>query len=168
MQSGRSSARFILLLITAVLGISGTAFYVFYIKNRAAGNEAGSRILELKDTVSGKIYNRWTLEEGSEFSMEFIHSVNMSPVRETFFVEADMIRLKSLRFYSYGAGIPSHLEESWALSRDGDAMLITGFNSLFKEINFMAGTVSEYLLFINGETLILGRDGNTRLTLSLK
>jgi hypothetical protein len=145
----------------AALAISGAAFYVTHAKK--------SRTLEIRDSASGKVYGRWPLE-AAEFSIEFIHSVNQSPVRETFRTEGGMIRPHALRFYSFGAGMPSDLEEGQTMARDGDAMVISGFSAAYRELNYIVGTVSDHLLFINGETVSL-RDlcgKNAGITIRLK
>jgi hypothetical protein len=112
-------------------------------------------LLEIRDAGSGKVYGRWPLEENGEFAIEFIHSVNQSPVREFFRVENGEIRLKAVRFFSFGAGMQSDLEGELTMSRDGDAMVISGYKTSFKELNYIVGTVSDHLLFINGETVSL-------------
>jgi hypothetical protein len=127
--------------------LSGTAFY-FVIR-------ADSRFLEIRDSASGKVFCRRPLEESSEFVVEFTHSVNQSPVRETFVMEGRTIRLVSVRFSSFGAGMQTELEEGQILSRDGNAMVITGFNVSSKELNYVVGTVSDHLLYINDETISL-------------
>jgi hypothetical protein len=159
-------------LIIAVLVISWTAFYVLHVREvpEIRHRSELSQILEIRGTASGRVYGQWSLEEGGEFAIEFIHSVNQSPVRETFANERGMIRLLSSRFYSFGAGMQSDLEEGWELNRDGDAIVITGFRVSFKELNYIVGTVSDHLLFINGETVSLrelcGR--NAHITIRIK
>jgi hypothetical protein len=118
-------------------------------------NERSGLFLEIRDAASanglfgsGKVYGRWPLEENAEFAIEFIHSVNQSPVREFFRVENGSIRLKAVRFYSFGAGMQSDLEGDLTMSRDGDAMVISGYKTSFKELNYIVGTVSDHLLFI--------------------
>jgi len=112
-------------------------------------------ILEIRNADSGKVYGRWPLEENGEFSIEFIHSVNQSPVREFFGAEDGMIRVKAVRFFSFGAGMQSDLEGGLTFSRDGDAMVLSGYKTTLKELNYIVGTVSDHLLFINGETISL-------------
>ena len=133
-------------LILAALVIAGAAFFVHI-------NGGGNLII--KDSASGKIYGRWPLEESGEFAIEFIHSVNQSPVREFYRIEDGKIRPWAVRFYGFGAGIQSDLEEGLTLSRDGDAMVISGFKASYKELNSIVGTVSDHLLFINGECISL-------------
>ena len=107
------------------------------------------------DSDSGKVYGRWAIDRDDEFALEFIHSVNQSPVRETFKLEGRAIRPVSVRFYSFGAGIRSDLEEGQTMERDGDAMIISGFDYTFSEMNYIVGTVSDLLLMIGGETISL-------------
>jgi len=112
-------------------------------------------VLEIKDAYSGKVYGRWPLEENGEFSIEFIHSVNQSPVREFFGAEDGMIRVRAVRFFSFGAGMQSDLDGGLTFSRDGDAMVLSGYKTSHKELNYIVGTVSDHVLFINGETISL-------------
>jgi hypothetical protein len=101
------------------------------------------------------VYERLAVERGGEFAIEFIHSVNQSPVRETFRLEGRAIQPVSVRFYSFGAGMQADLEEGQIMERDGDALVITGFSRAFAELNYIVGTVSDHLLMIGGETISL-------------
>ena len=134
-------------VLLATLVISGVVLFVSCNTSERAEN---SRILEIRDQGSGKVYGKWPLDETGEFAVEFIHSVHQSPVRETFKTEGKMIKPMAVRFYSFGAGMQSDLEEGWKLDRDGDAMVISGFSASFKELNYIVGTVSDHILYING------------------
>jgi len=133
------------------------AMALFSVSCQSFRPEQAGRVLEIRNGDSGKVYGRWPLEENGEFSIEFIHSVNQSPVREFYIVENGMIRLWAVRFFSFGAGMKSDLEGGLTFSRDGDAMVISGYTTTFKdnELNYIVGTVSDHLLFINGETISL-------------
>ena len=130
--------------------------------------------MEVRDTVSGKVYGSWPLN-GGEFSVEFVHSVNQSPVRETFCAAGKEIGLNSVRFFSFGAGMQSDLEEGQTMSRDGDALVISGINRSFTELNYIVGTESDHRLFIDGETVSLtglasakSRGKNAHITLRIQ
>ena len=156
-------------MILAALVISGAVFYVVHFRG---GFDAGKngRTLEIRDSASGKVYGRWSLDETGEFAVEFVHSVNQSPVRETYKADGKKILPVSVRFYSFGAGMRSDLDEGQTLSRDGDAMVISGFSQSFPELNYIVGTVSDHLLLVNGETVSLrdlcGR--NAHITLRVR
>jgi len=117
--------------------------------------KSGSKAIEITNTDTGKAYFRANVEDGGEFAVEFIHSVNNSPVRETFKVEGKLIRPASVRFFSFGAGMQTELEEGMSMARDGNAMVITGFSRAYSELNYIVGTVSDHLLMLNGQTISL-------------
>ena len=152
-------------IIFAALVIAGAVIFAFNVKV-----ERNNQELVIKDSESGRIYGSWHVEDGGEFVIEYVHSVNQSPVRETFLIEENIIRLLNMRFYSFGAGIEAVLEEGQELIRDGDAMLITGFDRSFRELRYIVGTVSDHLLFINDDVYSLrdlcGR--NARVTIGLR
>ena len=123
--------------------------------------------LEIADSVSGKVYGRRFVEDNSEFAIEYTHSVNNSIVHEIFKVDGKTIYSRAVRFYSFGAGMQTELEEGQQIARDGDALIITGLNRSFTELNYIVGTVSDHLLLINGERLSLrslcGRNAHVAL-----
>jgi hypothetical protein len=131
------------------------AVALFFVFCQSCLSVRSGPLLEIRDADSGRIYGRWPLEENGEFAIEFIHSVNQSPVREFFGAENGMIRVKAVRFFSFGAGVQSDLEGDLKISRDGDAMVISGYKISSRELNYIVGTVSDHLLFINGETVSL-------------
>ena len=157
------------MITLAVLAVSGTVFYIIH-SGTGAGSSKDKKNLEIRDSVSRKVYGIWSLGESGEFAIEFIHSVNNSPVREIFKSENRMIRPLAVRFSSFGAGMLSDLEEGQKLSRDGDALVISGFNTSFKELKLIVGTVSDHLLFINNEIIsmrdLCGR--NAHITIMIK
>ncbi|MDR1030946.1 MAG: DUF1850 domain-containing protein [Treponema sp.] len=103
--------------------------------------------LSIRDAESGRIYGIWPQVE--QFSIEFVHSVHQSPVSERFQVEGNRIRPLAARFFSFGAGMQAELGEGQKMSRDGDALVITGFTQSFKELNYIVGTVSDHILYIH-------------------
>ena len=142
------SVRTVLKLILAALVISGAVFYVVFCRGGAA-------ILEIRDADSGISYGKWPLGETGEFAIEFVHSVHQSPVRETFRARGKEIQPVAVRFFSFGAGMPSDMEKGQTLTRDGDALVLSGFSASFRELSYIVGTVSDHLLLVNGETVSL-------------
>jgi hypothetical protein len=128
------------------------------------------RQLCISDAVSGKIYARRPVQNGSEFEIEFIHSVNNSPVTDIFRVEKNQLRPVAAKFFSYGAGMPSDLEPGQTLSREGDALVITGFSQSYRELNYIVGTVSDHILTIKNEKISLrdlcGKNARIRIYIS--
>jgi len=138
-------------LALAALVFSGATVYKFC----SVGSAEKNTVLEIRDAASGKIYGSWPLEGSGEFSIEFIHSVNQSPVREKFRAEGKTILPVEARFFSFGAGMHSDSELGLSMSRDGDALVISGYNTPYTELNYIVGTVSDHLLIINDQTISL-------------
>ena len=136
-------------ILLAALVITGAVFYFF----GCVGNR--DRVLVIRDSASGRIYGKWPLNEAREFAIEFVHSVHQSPVRETFRAENRMISPVSVRFASFGAGMLSDLGEGQKMVQDGSFLVITGFSASFRELNYIVGTVSDHILFINDENISL-------------
>jgi hypothetical protein len=140
----------------AALVVSGAVFY-----------RGAHKRLVITGTETGVVYGRWAVQNGTEFSLEFVHSVNQSPVRDTFRVEGYLIKPAATRFSAFGAGMQSDLGEGQTLSRDGDALVITGFTQSMKELNLIVGTVSDHLFFINHEQIslrdICGKNAHIRI-----
>jgi hypothetical protein len=135
-------------MVLAALVISGAVFYTAHSRGK-------NQFLEIRDANSGKLYGKWRIQEADEFAIEFVHSVHQSPVRETFKIENKMIQPAAVRFSSFGAGMQSDLEEGQVLHREGDALIIEGFNVSLNELNYIVGTVSDHLLFIKDDTVSL-------------
>ena len=146
--------------------IFGTVLNAFIL----IGCYAQTGIIEIRDTASGKVYGKWIIDKSEEFAVEFIHSVNQSPVRETFKIDGRMIRPVMVRFSSFGAGMLSDMEEGLTLSYDGDSLLMSGFGASYKELNYIVGTVSDHLLFINNEVVSLSElcGRNAHITIRLR
>ena len=135
-------------LVLAALVITGAVLFTSHSRGK-------NQFLQIRDTHSGKLYGKWPLEAAGEFSIEFVHSVHQSPVREFFAIDNAMIKPVSVRFSAFGAGMQSDLEEGQVLSRDGDTMVISGFKSSSQELHYIVGTVSDHLLHINGQEVSL-------------
>ena len=150
-----------LFLFLAVFAVMGSALCIFLLKINTIPGAADAPVLEILNTDSGKIYSRRPMNNGDEFAIEFIHSVHNSPVREIFKIERGSsaetweIRPTSVRFFSYGAGMQTELEDGQEMLRDGDALVISGFNRAFTELNYIVGTISDHLLLVSGQTISL-------------
>jgi hypothetical protein len=136
-------------LFLAALIISGAVVF------KILAEERGVSVLVVSDSRSGKIYGSWALPEGGEFSIEFIHSVNQTPVRDTFKIEKKRIWPVAARFSSLGAGMQTAPEEGQTFSREGDILVITGFTQSYRELNYIVGTVSDHILWIRDEPVSL-------------
>ena len=95
-------------------------------------------------------------EEGLMFSVEFIHSVNQTPLKDTYIIENEQIRAYSTTYRSFGAGVQTALEEGQTMTYDDDGnMVITGFDITYDPLRYIVGTVSDHILTIDGKEISL-------------
>ncbi len=95
-------------------------------------------------------------DEGLMFSVEFIHSVNQTPVKDTFIIENEQIRAYSTTYRSFGAGVQTSLDEGQTMTYDDDGnMVITGFDFTYDPLRYIVGTVSDHILTIDGKEISL-------------
>lgn len=114
------------------------------------------RKLTLYDADTKEIFASFRIDDGFRFSVEFIHSVNKSPVKDEFEIRSGEIYAYKTTYSSFGAGVQTELREGETLSYDKEGnMVITGFNIMYDELNIIVGTVSDHILFINGEEVSL-------------
>ena len=112
--------------------------------------------LAVYDRESGKTYRTFEVSEGSEFSVEFIHSVNKSPVIDVFVIRDGKIVADRPIYSAFGAGVQSESEEGQTLEYDENGnMVVSGFIIVFPEVKYIVGTVSDHILRIEGESISL-------------
>jgi hypothetical protein len=121
-----------------------------------AGCASSPSKLVLFDDESGKIFAQWTITPEAEFAIEFVHSVNKSPVKDIFRVKGKAIQPKETVFSAFGAGMQTDLAPGEKLVRNDDGtMSIIGFSQSYNELRYIVGTVSDHTLFINNEKISL-------------
>lgn len=137
------------LIAAAVLMIFITAA-AFVISQLSAG------YLVLYDSDTGKRYITEKAEDGLMFSVEFVHSVNQTPVKDTYIIENGKIRAYSTTYRSFGAGVQTALEDGQKMTYDSQGnMVITGFDITYDPLRYIVGTVSDHILEFGGEEISL-------------
>lgn len=103
-----------------------------------------------------EIIKSFDVEEGMEFSVEFIHSVNKSPVKDVFVIRDDKIYIDRTVYSAFGAGVQTEIEGGQKLEYDDDGnMVVSGFDVEFPKVKYIVGTVSDHVLEIQGESISL-------------
>ena len=112
--------------------------------------------LVMFNSETGEVYRRWEVTDDLTFSITFIHSVNQTPVCDTFRIDGDQIRPVSTIYRSFGAGVQTEIEAGQTLSYDQEGnMVITGFHQSYPRLSYIVGTVSDHLLEIGPEQISL-------------
>ena len=152
--------------VTAVIAVTAVIFLIL-----SAAIFFRPEYLELSDSETGKVYRRFAVRDGSEFSVTFVHSVNKSPVTDVFVIRDGRIYADRTIYSSFGAGVQTTLEGEEKLTYDDKGnMIVSGFDTVFPEVKYIVGTVYDHVLEINGEKISLtelcGRNAHVRFHLS--
>ncbi len=112
--------------------------------------------LVLSDPATGEVYASYPMEEGEEFSVEFIHSVNKSPVRDYYECRSDGIWNTRCIYYGFGAGVEEILLEGETLTYgDNGEMIVSGIDNHPDPMILVVGTISDHTLRVGEETVSL-------------
>ena len=143
--------------------ISAAAMAIIFPAMAAAAfgspEKAGKGTLVLEDPCEETRYAQYDMVVGDEFSITFIHSVNKSPVTDYFEIREDGIYGVKTVYYSFGAGVPTGLEEGQTLTYGDDgSMIISGFDLKMDDLIYRVGTVSDHILTLQDGSEISLRD----------
>ena len=112
--------------------------------------------LIMYDSDTGVRYITEKAEDGLMFSVEFVHSVNQTPVKDTYIIENGEICAYSTIYRSFGAGVQTALEGNQKMTYDDEGnMVITGFDITYDPLRYIVGTVSDHILTFKGEEISL-------------
>ena len=136
--------------------IAAAVIMIFITAAAFAINMLSKEYLVLYDSDTGARYITEEAEDGLMFSVEFIHSVNQTPVKDTFIIENKQIKAYSTTYRSFGAGVQTSLDEGQTMTYDDDGnMVITGFDITYDPLRYVVGTVSDHILTVGGEEISL-------------
>lgn len=112
--------------------------------------------LEVRDRRSGKLLHLAPVKVGEQFEVNFVHSVEQTPVREVFEVRRDLsIYLVETAYESFGAGLPTEPDEGAKFVVEGGKTRITGLDRRIGELLVGVSPVPGHVLKIREETMVL-------------
>ena len=112
-------------------------------------------VLKITTAKMGKVLVCAKMDEGEEFILSFIHSVNKRPVYDTIRVEGDHLLIVKSRFDSLGAGMPEASTDTAKLQFGKDGWLEWVVNRPVPEVSFFVGWVANHSLRIKGRDIAL-------------
>ena len=113
----------------------------------------------LRDPETGKVYARYLVHDGEGFSIEFIHSVNKSPLTDYYEFHDHRIFAEKTVYYGFGAGVQTELEEGQKLEYGEDgSMIITGFHKEIPDLIYIVGTISDHTMVLREDEPLSLRD----------
>lgn len=108
-------------------------------------------ILTASDSRSGDHLRSWRLGRDNIFTVKYIHSVERTPVWETYTAEDGKIVLRETIFQSYGAGLPSTSPYDFDIVEDG--FRLYNIDLEMTDLVYRTGAVrANHELLVGGET----------------
>lgn len=120
------------------------------------GCSPGGTSLVLSNADSGQVYATYPVENGDTIAVEFIHSVNKSPVRDVYEIREGEIWNTQCIYYGFGAGVEEELGEGETLSYgENGEMIISNIEKKIDNMVIVVGTISDHTLYLGDETISL-------------
>lgn len=112
--------------------------------------------LQVEEMRSGVKLYQAPVKEGDEFVIEFVHSVERTPVKEIFKIEQDYnIYLVGTEYESFGAGLPTMPCEGEESVLEGAKIRITGIRRKLEPFLVAVSHVPGHVLTVGGEEVVL-------------
>ncbi|MDJ1430891.1 DUF1850 domain-containing protein [Halostagnicola sp. A-GB9-2] len=122
-----------------------------------------SNALVVTDADSGEEILEVPVEDGTEVTLSYTHSVEKTPVRDVYVVDDPVLRADRMVFHSHGAGLPSSSD----IERTGEGFVVRS-NESYEALSVVPGSIAGHELVIDGERhdLVEKSDGPVSITLS--
>lgn len=125
--------------------------------------------LVLRNGDTNEEIARFHVNEGDEFSVTFIHSVNQYPLTDVYQIKNHSIYVVRTIYNNFGAGVQTEIEEGQTLEiNENGEMVVSGFDMEMPYLSYIVGTVSDHTLTLNDKEISLrelcGR--NTKVSFS--
>ena len=99
----------------------------------------------------------YEFDDKKEFSIQFIHSVNNSPVIDYYTIDDNNnIIITQTTYYDFGAGVQTELNNNEKIKYGNNGeMTVTNINKIISPLVYIVGTVSHHTMNINNYNIIL-------------
>lgn len=122
-------------------------------------------VLLISQTPGGRVLFQSPVDQGSRFSLAYIHSIHRTPVEELFVINGKReIVLDAMIFESYGVGMPSSLEGHETFRMEDGKMRIENIDRTLQSFDLRIGQViANHKLLLRGQEIplaALGKPGS--------
>lgn len=112
-------------------------------------------VLAVRSQHDGRAVYLSTIKQGEHFSVEWMHSVELQPWRETFKYTPEGIILTETLFKSFGAGVPSYGGREYLL--EGGFIVFRGMDIKMESIPYGISSFAKHRLVFRSSTVPLYR-----------
>jgi hypothetical protein len=111
---------------------------------------------KVEEMRSGVRLYQAPVKVGDRFALEFVHSVERTPVKEVFRIERySKIYLIETEYESFGAGLPTMPDEGEQSVVEGGKIRITGMRREIEPFLIAVSPIPGHVLTIGGEEVVL-------------
>ena len=133
--------KLIMKILKAIVIITMAFLYILFFKN--------NNKLHIKTNNKNIIIDEFDFTTDS-FYIEFIHSVNKSPVKEFYKIDKNkqIVLYKSI-YYNFGAGVETNTYDTQKFKFGDDGSLVFyDLDIRFKDLNYIIGTIYDHILYV--------------------
>ncbi len=145
MHSSKNTRKIYVITATVALAMVAVVIFMFSLR----GNYL------LIENNEQKVLFKEKIENMSNFSVSFTHSVNKTEVEEFYEIRDKKIFLVKCRYLGFGAGVATEVSPGEKLSYEDGYMVISNMDREIKPLAYFVGTVSNHILHINGKSISL-------------
>ena len=128
-------------ILKAIVIITMAFLCILYFKNK--------NTLHIKSNNKNIIINEFDYSTDS-FYIEFVHSVNKSPVKEYYKIDENkkIVLYKSV-YYNFGAGVETNIygDQKFEFGEDG-SLIFYDLDISFNDLSYIVGTIYDHLLYV--------------------
>ncbi|MFP8957886.1 DUF1850 domain-containing protein [Natrialbaceae archaeon A-CW3] len=122
-----------------------------------------ARTLVVSDAETGDRLLEVDVDDGTEVSISYTHSVEKTPVEDVYVVDDDRLRMTKMVFQSHGAGLPS--DETVERTDDG---FVVERNTPFETLRVTPGEIAGHELVVGDERYDLVERSNGSVAVSVE
>lgn len=134
-----------------------------------AGRLEWPYLLQVVEARTGEVVLEVPLHAGECFTLEYRHSVQLTPVRETFRVQDGRMVLVETEYGTLGVGLPYGAEGDFELE-DGRCFRLSGLDRCFQQVFLWVSEIAAHRLEIRGKEFslpaLVGSDSLVELRLA--
>ncbi|GAB3678082.1 DUF1850 domain-containing protein [Halopiger thermotolerans] len=122
----------------------------------AVATAADEKTLVVADADTGEHLIEAPVDDGTEVTLAYTHSVEKTPVEDVYVVDGTELRMDRMVFYSHGAGLPT----SGPIEETEDGFVVYP-NASYTELGVVPGSVAGHELVVGDERydLVARSDG---------
>ena len=129
-----------------------------------AGVPAGQTLV-VADADTGDRLLTIPVDDGTEVTLSYTHSVEKTPVEEVYVVDGTALEQTRIEFHSYGAGLPANA----AVERTDAGSFVAYPNDTFQRLAIAPGTVAGHVLTVGEDEYDLySLSGGTSVIVSVE